>query len=505
MSEELLSSKLGPVVFKIVLEQQKIADIFHLLKKYFRRLPSNEDGQEAATSELGQALIDTGLVNSAGKDRFGELTTQTKDQTTFQEFVGFMVSEYTLEQKSRESGSPKPVVNTTDSIQISEELHSELAPIAFRIAARVDEMTRIFGLFQEMFAIFDVNKNGVIERTEMDKLVEANLLTREDLEKIDQEPGGGTQIAFKTFLGIWLKKYVEEDQEEETVLKSKLGPIVFKIALAQQTISSGFALLRKIYNAFDTKTKGLVLKEEIAALGIVSPDRLAAWPTATEGSLTFVEFGAFYASEFALGEFDSTVEKKSTDVSLELAQKLAPQLIRLSARTEELKRIFGLFKDLFDVFDADNDGKINKKELAKLKEADFLKQTELDTLGEGALEYSDFMAFWVGHYLEEVDEQEEKEKGKELTAKEKELFPRLFRLDCQKENVTKIFQLLKEIFDILDENKTGYVAKSQVLKMVKNGFLEGAGLPTLAGFKVQKEDHFTFGEYLLWIAESQTT
>lgn len=74
-----------------------------------------------------------------------------------------------------------------------------------------------------------------------------------------------------------------------------------------------------------------------------------------------------------------------------------------------------------------------------------------------------------------------------------------------KENVTKIFQLLKEIFDILDENKTGYVPKSQVLKMVKNGFLEGAGLPTLAGFEVEKEDHFTFGEYLLWIAESQTT
>eukprot|EP00463_Aulacantha_scolymantha_P000599 TRINITY_DN1368_c0_g1_i1.p1 TRINITY_DN1368_c0_g1~~TRINITY_DN1368_c0_g1_i1.p1 ORF type:complete len:165 (+),score=41.54 TRINITY_DN1368_c0_g1_i1:191-685(+) len=160
---------------------------------------------------------------------------------------------------------------------------------------------------------------------------------------------------------------------------------------------------------------------------------------------------------------------------------------------------------MFDVFDEDQDGKINKKELVQLKDADFLQQTEIDQLSENPLEFSDFMAFWCTHYLEEVSREEEKEKEKELTEKEKELFPRLFRLDCQRQNVTKIFQLLKEIFDIIDEekNKSGYVAKSEVLKLVKNGFLEGAGLPTLADFTCERENYLTFGEFLLWIAESQ--
>lgn len=506
MSEELLTSKLGPVVFKIVLEQQKIADIFHLLKKYFRRLPSNETGQEASIAEVGNAMHDTGLVDACGKSRFSELTTQTKGQITFREFVGFMVSEYTLEQKARESSTSTSKDTQTSESLISEELHGRLAPLAFRIAARSDEMTRIFGLFQEMFSIFDVNKMGVIERSEMEKLVEASLLSAEDLQKLDQEPGTGTEINFNQFLGLWMNKYVDEDLEQESVLKSKLGPIVFKIALSQETIRAAFALLRKIYDSFDSDGEGLVTKKDLTAFGFVSADRLKDWPTATEGSITFLEFGSFYASEFALGAFDSDMnEEKSTDISLELAQKVAPHLIRLSARTEELKRIFGLFKAMFDVFDADNDGKINKKELVKLKEADFLKQSEIDKLKESPLGFSDFMAFWVTHYLEEVSLEEERERGKELTPKEKELFPRLFRLDCQKANVTKIFQLLKEIFNILDEDKTGSVEKAEILKMVKNGFLEGAGLPTLANFKCEKENYFSFGEFLLWIAESQTT
>lgn len=497
---EILKSKLGPIVFKIVIEQKKIIDIFHLLKKYFLLLPSN------STLEIGNALIDTALVNSSGKDRFNALKTQNKGQTSFREFVGFMVSEYTIEQKSNESEQSGESIQTSDSLQINEELHAQLAPLAFRIAARTDEMTRCFSLFQEMFAVFDEGKSGVIERSEMNKLVEAGIISSRTLKKLDQEPGSETQLDFNQFLGLWLDKFIEDDQEQDSVLKSKLGPIVFKIALSQENIRAGFTLLQNIYNVFDVDHSGSVKKDAFVAFGFVSPDLVKNFRTTIEGHLSFIEFGALYASAFANGEFESTntEEKKSTDISLELAQKIAPYMMRLSARTEEFNRIFGLFKALFDVFDEDNDGKMNKKELNKLKEADFLNQTEIDQWKDGALEFSDFMAFWVTHYLDEVTQQEEKEKGKEFTQQEKQLFPRLFRISCQKENTTKVFQLLKEIFDILDEDKSGFIPKADVLEMVKNGFLSGAGLPTLASFNCQRENYLSFGEFLLWIADSQT-
>jgi len=506
MSEELLTSKLGPVVFKIVLEQQKIADIFLLLKKFFRCLPSNDTGREASKEEVGNALLDLGLLTSEGIDRFKVLQPRKEGQTSFQEFVGFMVSEYTIKQKSIESGETKEEKKSVDTDLISEELHAQLAPLAFRIGVRSDEMTRIFGLFQDMFTIFDLNKNGIIQRKEMDKLVEAGLFQADDLKSSDEEPGEGAQLNFNQFIGLWMNKYIEEDQEQESVLKSKLGPLVFKIALSQQSIKAAVNLLQHIYDAFDPTNQGLVNKDAFAAFGFVSSTRLSAWPTKAEGSLTFVEFGAFYASEFALGEFEGkTEEKKNADISLELAQKLAPHLFRLSARTEELNRIFGLFKNMFDVFDKDNDGKIDKQDLAQLREADFLKESEIDGLSSKPLEFPGFMGFWVTHYLEGENKMEERERGKELTAKEKKLFPRLFRLDCQRENVTKIFQLLKEIFDILDEKKTGSVPKSEVLKMIKIGFLEGAGQLTLENFKCTQPNHLSFGEFLLWIVESQTT
>jgi len=392
---------------------------------------------------------------------------------------------------------------------ISEELQRQLAPLAFRISARSGEISRIFGLFQEMFTIFDVNKNGFIQRTEMDKLVEASLLTPDELKIFDQEPGSGTQISFTQFLGLWLNKYVDDDVQQEEILKSKLGPIVFKIALAQQTIKDCFGLLRKIFNVLDESDSGLVQKSDVSCMGFVSRERLGAWSTETPGSLTFIEFGAFYAAELAQEESkDDTEEKNRADISIsqDVAEKLAPHIVRLSARSDELKRIFGLFRNMFDVFDEDQDGQINKKELFQLKEADFLKQNEIDELSENPLKFSDFMAFWCTHYLGEVAMEEEKQRARELTDKEKELFPRLFRLDCQRQNVTKIFQLLKEIFNIIeDENKTGFVLKSEVMKMVKRGFLEGAGLPTLNEFKCEQKNYLTFGEFLLWIAESQTT
>merc|ERR1712130_876310 len=115
-----------------------------------------------------------------------------------------------------------------------------------------------------------------------------------------------------------------------------------------------------------------------------------------------------------MGDSFESEAKKSSDISLQLAQKLAPHLMRLSARVGDLKRIFGLFKEMFDVFDADNDGKIDKNDLVQLKEADFLKQKEIDKLKESPLEYSDFIAFWVTHYLEEVNRKEEKERTKEF-------------------------------------------------------------------------------------------
>jgi len=325
------------------------------------------------------------------------------------------------------------------------------------------------------------------------------------------------------FLAFWIHHFVEELEDEEekahAALKSKLGPIIFKIGLEQQHIKDLFDLLQQVYNVLDGKQKGLVEKKELEVLkglGLISEGgvkRLASWPTAKEGMVDLKEFIAFFSAEYVRKEFEvgDYSQGKEEDIPEKYLTTLAPIVFKLSARHLDLQRIFNLFKQFFEVFDSKKKGSISKEELIKLRDEEIIEQEEVDdlltwdTARKGAIDFNEFLAFWVAHF---VDETKILSKEKKKTAKEKEKDESspegvVALLKMHKDSFQRTLELVRKLWTLLDKEKKG-VAASDLTVLSHAGFLDGTAVKTLQGYKTSSEGVFTFPELLHAIALALT-
>jgi len=322
----------------------------------------------------------------------------------------------------------------------------ESFPIIFRLVARSNDLKRVFTNFKRMFDLFDTKKENKVEIKEFNRLVEAELFGKEDLDSFNKVAVNGA-VNFSQFMSFWIDRFfasdVEKEEEEEQVLRSALGPILFKIALEQQNLKDVFGLLKQLFDIFDLNSSGQIEKKEVAVLlefDLIDgkgAERLAKWDTNTDGKINFKEFVAFFASEFIqaadVKEVKSSKNDKEPEKDLkplpDYLKKLGPIAFRIAVRTEDLNRVFGLLKKMFDTFDGDKDGLISKKELRKLVALALFSQKDVDemqqwkTTKREALNFSEFLAFWISKYVEgdfKMEKKEEKKKEVSPEVKKKE-------------------------------------------------------------------------------------
>jgi len=111
-------------------------------------------------------------------------------------------------------------------VNLPETTQATLDPIVFLIDARTEDMHRIFGLFQKMFACFKP-KEGRMELKDMQQLVEAGLLDAPSLklfEKLDHDKTGS--VDFEQFLAFWIHHFVEvwtTEQQTSKVIAEGFG------------------------------------------------------------------------------------------------------------------------------------------------------------------------------------------------------------------------------------------------------------------------------------------
>lgn len=517
--EEQQLLELRPIVFKIVLEQQSITDVFALLNRFFVHFESNISGVEADKAEVMRVLGHLGLFNQSGRRDLEELACQTPGKISFREFVGFMAAQFlrnpgaTVEED--EEDEFEIISESSGTAPVCEHMIKAMAPLAFRISSRTEDYNRLFGLFGSMFDAFAPDSTGCIPAKSLELLLTTGSVHQEDLEHL---PNVGETLDFSQFLGFWIHLYLEEEEELHT-LRRKLGPIVIKLALMQGQITELFELLQELFQGLDQKHVGFVTKSQLQDLQLVGSmggaARLDKWHTDKAEGLQFAEFVAFYAQEFVVNDIEQEQpadqrrgKEGVTEMDEELVRKLGSIAFRLSARTNELRRMYLLFKAMFGYFDLDQDGLIDKNDISKLRDVmDFLDQEDMDELEKrqsrhnGKLNFNEFLSFWVSHYVK-AETEEEVERA--VTEQELRLAPVLFRLDCQKTSLQKVFALLKEVFSILDEADTGLIKKSDVAVLVDNGFLDGAGVHLLNPYKTRVDGSFSLSEFLNWIADSQT-
>jgi hypothetical protein len=106
----------------------------------------------------------------------------------------------------------------------------------FRLMCREDELRRVFGLFKRLFDCFDQNGDGKIEMKELTRLKDADFIDEHALKQLQTAAGATGTLNYPQFLGFWVGHYLDTapmSKEEENLLNSALGPIVFKLALEQ--------------------------------------------------------------------------------------------------------------------------------------------------------------------------------------------------------------------------------------------------------------------------------
>jgi len=514
-AEEALQTSMGPILFKIAMEQQSIKEVFGLLKKIFKLF---DKGTGTISTKDLLSLRSYGLLSEKGAKRLESYHTAQPGQWRFREFAAFFVIDF-LKPVESKSDEKEPELE----IDLPDEINKQIAPVAFRLDARADDSKRIFTLFLKLFELFEP-KDGKLAVKEMNRLVEGNFLEEAQLKKLEEVDHAKTgYLTADSFLAFWIHHFVEELEDEEekahAALKSKLGPIIFKIMLEQQHIKELFDLLQQVFNVLDGKQKGLVEKKELEVLrglGLISEGgvkRLQSWPTAKEGFVDLKEFIAFFSAEYVRKEFEvgDYSQGKEEDIPEKYLTTLAPIVFKLSARHLDLQRIFNLFKQFFEVFDSKKKGSISKEELVKLKDEEIIDQEEIDdlltwdTARKGAIDFNEFLAFWVAHFVDETNilSKEKKKAPKEKEQDESSPEGVVALLKIHKENFKRTLELTRKLFTLLDKEKKG-VAASDLSVLTSSGFLDDDAFKSIKDYKTSSPGMFTFPELLHAIALALT-
>jgi len=287
--------------------------------------------------------------------------------------------------------------------------------------------------------------------------------------------------------------------------------------LEQQNIKELFELFHQLFRVFDCNETGVVPKADLHVLkplGLLSEGgvkRLGERGTAKEGVTDFKEFVAFFCSEYVRREFEVGQYSRNLEddqIPEKYAKSLAPLVFRLSARHLALQRIFGLFKKMFDVFDVKNKGSISKEELSKLREQDMLDQKEIDQLmswdtsRKGNINFEEFLAFWVSHFIESSldNEKEGEKKGETTQTKDAQLESIALHLRIDRPALKRSMQSVNSLFTLLDDKKTGEIAVKDLVSLLqKEKFLDEVASKALMSAKTKKEGLITVSEFLFWL------
>jgi len=367
-----------------------------------------------------------------------------------------------------------------------------------------------------MYDVFDVNKSNKVEVKELSRLVEAELFSKEDVQTLTELSVNGV-IRFSQFISFWIDRFfaldVKKEEEEESILRSALGPVLFKIALEQQNLKDIFGLLKKLFDVFDINTNGHIEKKEVAVLlefdliDAKGAERLVKWDTNVDGRINFKEFVAYFASEFVhqndtKDKEKAKGEKESNKPLPDYLQKLAPIAFRLAVRTDDLNRVFGLLKKMFDAFDGDKDGLISKKELRKLVSIALFSQKDVDemhnwkTTKRDALDFAEFLAFWIAKYVEgdfnasnnKPLESKDTDSSKKLKERANLVGPIVTRLSSSRQDIKKVYDLIYSLFNAFDDKKQGYINRSDFGELVKDGLLDDDGYQALLSLSTNNND-----------------
>ncbi len=229
--------------------------------------------------------------------------------------------------------------------------------------------------------------DGKIELKELTRLVDAGFIGPEELAEFKHHATVDGHLDFTRFVSFWIAHYLETaplSKEEENVLSSALGPIVFKIALESENIRTLFQLLNQLFAVFDSNGNGQIDKTELKQLmdaellderGL---KRLLTWDTNHDQLINFTEFCAFVAAEMLRQNVELLAGSQNLNgggsgsgsgsggaggpqspkpLPPKWDRLLPPLLFRLATRQSDMVRIFNLFHNMFDIFDSNKDGR----------------------------------------------------------------------------------------------------------------------------------------------------
>jgi len=257
--------------------------------------------------------LDSQIIDAAGLERLQRWDNNKDGKINIKEFAAFFASE--MLQKNVEMLAPS-TADAKSPPPLPEKWEKELPPLLFRLAARQNDMIRIFNLLKRMFDVFDSNHNHRIDKKEMKKLVQIELFTEKEIEALySWKTTSRESINFNEFLAFWIAHAIDFGVMER---KDSKAPSDAKKTAPTQT----------------------------TATPAVAPTKQTA---------------------------KEVEQKKAADAAERRERELAPLLLRLASERTEIKKVFDLVRKFFNALDENKDGYIDRLELATLLQQGFLE------------------------------------------------------------------------------------------------------------------------------------